>query len=191
MTPRGRGQAMVEFALILPIILGIVFISIGVALAWDVRIEEHKLAYDIARHVAKQEPQKPDGTNNFSNDLVTGCYPNASTPDLTARNGADGQAVIDYHFKKYHDLGLAQTMATEPSIESITTGRDLPKGTPSGPNTDQPYPGGGYYCNMSIVVTIRYRLTVPGWEVLTALYGGGLGDVRETAVAARLQGQYE
>ena len=186
---------MVEFALILPIIMGIIFISIGVALAWDVRIEEHKLAYDIARHVAKQEPQVTDKngvvTNDFSHDLVTGCYPDASTPDLTARNGADGQAVIDYHFHKYHDLGLAQTMATEPQIVSITTGPDLPKGTPSGPNTDQPYPGGGYYCNMSVVVKIKYKLTVPGWEILTALYGGGLGDVTEVAVAARLQGQYE
>jgi hypothetical protein len=191
MKPRSRGQAMVEFALILPIVLGIIFISISVALAWDVRIQEHKLAYDIARHVAKQEPVKADGTNDFSHDLVTGCYPNSSTPDLKARNQADGQAVINYHFQKYHDLGLAQSMASQPEIDSITTGPDLPVGTLSGPDANQAYGGGGYYCNMSITVTLKYRLTIPGWEVLSALYGGQLGDIKETAVAARLQGQYE
>jgi hypothetical protein len=188
---RRRGQAMVEFALILPILLAIIFISIGVALSWSVRIQEHKLAYDIARHIAKQEPQTADGKNDFGHDLVTGCYPNQSSPNLTDRNTADGQAVIDYHYNKYHDLGIAQSMASEPTIESITAGPDLPNGTLSGPDATTPYGGGGYYCNMSITVTIKYRLQVPGWEILTALYGNQLGDIRETAVAARLQGQYE
>jgi len=182
---------MVEFALILPIILAIILISIGVALSWSVRIQEHKLAYDIARHVAKQVPQTADGKNDFAHDLITGCYPKQSTPNMTDRNAADAQAVIDYHYAKYQDMGLAQTMASEPHVERITAGPDLPNGTPSGSNADSPYSGGGYYCSMSVTVTITYRLQVPGWEILTALYGNQLGDIRETAVAARLQSQYE
>ena len=182
---------MVEFALILPILLGIIFISIGVALSWSVRIQEHKLAYDIARHVAKQVPLTADGKNDFAHDLVTGCYPSQSTPNMTDRNKQDAQDVINYHYIKYHDLGLAQSMASEPEVVSITTGPDLPKGTLSGPDANKAYGGGGYYCNMSIAVTIRYKLQVPGWEILTNLYGGSVGDTTETAVAARLQGQYE
>lgn len=48
-----RGQAMVEFALVLPLLMIVMSIILAGATIYGVKIEEHKAAYDAARHVAK------------------------------------------------------------------------------------------------------------------------------------------
>jgi Flp pilus assembly protein TadG len=49
-----HGQAMVEFAMVLPLLLSIIFIIISVSFIWAVRIAAHKAAFDAAKHAAKQ-----------------------------------------------------------------------------------------------------------------------------------------
>ncbi|MEA2646491.1 MAG: hypothetical protein QOE92_1574 [Chloroflexota bacterium] len=178
---------MIEFALVLPMLFMIILITLAAALSWAVRIEQHKVAYDIARHVAKQEPQK-DGKNDFDHDLVTGCYPNTANPDLTERNHGDADDIIAYHFGDNPNLGLANSMSTPPKLKRITTGPPIKdQKTPGGDNIDP-----NYFCNMSISATITYELRVPAWEAISAIYGAGpLHEIEETGIAARLQSQYE
>lgn len=166
---RGRrgadGQAMVEFALVIPLLLSIIFITITVSLLYAVRIQEQKAAYDAARHVAKVNP-------DLTKDLISGCPPN----DISSQNGTKTSAeeVLSY---EYSNSPMMQSMASKPKVVRVSTG-------PRIGNTD-------YYCNMAVSVTISYHPTIPGWEVLTSIYGAKLGTFQETGVAARLANQYE
>lgn len=156
---------MVEFALVLPLLLAIIFITIGVSLLYAVRIQEQKAAYDAARHVAKEN-------HDLTSDLVTGCPPT----DISSTNGNRGSAQDVLNFE-YQRSPMMRSMASKPTVVRVSTG-------PRIQNTD-------YFCNMAVSVTISYKPTIPGWEVLSALYGSNLGVLQETGVAARLANQYE
>jgi Flp pilus assembly protein TadG len=55
---------MVEFALVLPLLLMVIFLVMSVAIIEGVRIEEQKAAYDAARHLAKVAVSGNGGAQN-------------------------------------------------------------------------------------------------------------------------------
>jgi len=156
---------MVEFALVLPLLIAIIFITIAASLLYSVRIQEQKAAYDAARHVAKEN-------HDLTKDLVSGCLPT----DISAQNGtkASAEAVLAL---EYQNSPMMRSMASKPTVVRVSTG-------PKIGDTE-------FYCNMAVSVTISYHPTIPGWEVLTSIYGSRLGTFQETGVAARLANQYE
>jgi hypothetical protein len=80
---------------------------------------------------------------------------------------------------------------SEPNVDFISAGAPLNATMKSGGASGGTATGGDkYYCTTE-VVQISYTPSIPGWSVLKGLYGSDLGTLRETGVAARLQGQYE
>ena len=173
---------MVEFALVIPLLLAIIFICIGVGLLYSVRIDMQKTAYDAARHVAKTD-------QDLNKDLIKGCYPDDVRSNGSANFDQYGEAnqVVQFH----HDNSQIQKNFVEPpgaAVDLVSAGAPLnasiqPNAVVSG--------GDKYYCSMSVVVQISYTPSIPGWSVLQGLYGKDVGTLHETGVAARLQGQYE
>jgi len=160
---------MVEFAMVLPLLLVIILLIIGVASVYTVRTSAHKLAYDAARHVAK----------NSSTELLTDCG-----QDLRPSHSGDAQAVIDYYYNGDHANHFLQAMTSDVTIESITTGPPITVGPHSQPD--------GFYCNQAVQVTISYQLRVPAWEQVKGLLGSGEHTgARETGVATRLAQEYD
>ena len=185
-----RGQAMVEFALVLPLLLVIIFMSIGVSLIYTVRVSEQKLAYDAARHVAKSYKARPtdfDMTDPKNpklrpSDLIDGCQADLNAYDPSQNVMGEVQRVIDLEWAPpNHTTPLIATLATKPTVESVSTGPPLP-------NQSKP----NYYCNQAVQVTIKYKLNIPGWETLASLYGADShSEVKEIGIAARLSRDYE
>jgi hypothetical protein len=171
---------MVEFALVLPLLIAIIFISIAVGILYAVRIDMQKTAYDAARHVAKTD-------QNLDNDLIKGCYPQDIKGNGSALFDQYGEAQRVVHFH-YGSSALQKNMIkTEAKVDLVSAGAPLnatiKPGSASG--------GDSYYCSTAVVVTISYTPSIPGWSVLQNLYGTGVGTLHETGSAARLQGQYE
>ena len=177
MTRRRRGkpapgQAMVEFALVLPLLMVIIFITIAASLIYSVRLEEHKAAYDAARHVAKY--YKARLNDKAPADLVTGCY-NASQAITDYGVVAEAQKVLDYHYKH---SPLMQGMASQPSVDFVSAG--------------PPLNGDPYYCNQSMAVTVSYDVSIPGWSLLENIYNTNTDKhLHEIGVGARLARDYQ
>ena len=156
--------------MVLPLLLVIIILIIAVATIYTVRTSEHKLAYDAARHVAK----------NSATELLTDC-----NQDLRPSHQGDVQAVIDYYYNGNHANHFLQAMTSDVTIDSITTGPPIKVGPHSQPD--------GYYCNQSVEVTISYQLRVPAWDTVKGLLGAGGGQTgaKETGVATRLAREFE
>lgn len=176
---------MVEFALVLPLLLAIIFMSIAVGILYAVRIDLQKTAYDAARHVAKTD-------SDLDNDLIKGCYPEDIKNNGTKNFDQYGEArrVVKFH---YNNSQIQKNMVqNEPTVDFISAGAPLNATMKSGgPSGGTATGGDSYFCTTSVVVQISYTPTIPGWSVLKGLYGSDVGTLRETGVAARLQGQYE
>jgi Flp pilus assembly protein TadG len=176
---------MVEFALVLPLLLAIIFMSIAVGILYAVRIDMQKTAYDAARHVAKTD-------SDLDNDLIKGCYPENINGNGTKNFDQYGEArrVIKFH---RNTSQLQKSMVeNEANVDFISAGAPLNATIKSGGGSGGATTGGdSYYCSTSVVVQISYTPSIPGWSVLQGLYGSNVGTLRETGVAARLQGQYE
>lgn len=155
--------------MVLPLLITIILLIIGVALVYTVRTAEHKLAYDAARHVAK------DSTL----DLITGCG-----TDLKPAYAGSAQAVVDYYYTGDHANHFLQAMTENVQVVAITTGPQVTKGPHSQPDA--------YYCNQAVEVTVTYDIKVPAWDVVkNLLNSNGTTSAQETGVAARLAKDYE
>jgi hypothetical protein len=162
---------MVEFALVLPLLMVVIFITIAASLIYAVRLEEHKAAYDAARHVAKY--YKARLSDNAPADLVSGCYGsgNAITDFGVV---AEAQRVLDYH---YQHSPLMRSLATQPAVDFVSAG--------------PPLNGNTYYCNSAMSVTISYDISIPGWSLMESLYNTSTNKhLVEIGVASRLARDY-
>lgn len=92
-----RGQAMVEFAMVLPLILVIIFIVISVSCIYALRISAQKAAYDAAKHVAK--------------------VAQSDTP----LDPGEAQKALHYD---YEGSWAFKAFAEEPTVYTLTTGPD-------------------------------------------------------------------
>jgi Flp pilus assembly protein TadG len=174
------GQTMVEFALVLPLLLAIIFICIGVGLLYSVRIDMQKTAYDAARHVAKTD-------QDVNKDLINGCYPDDVRANGSVNFDQYGEAnqVVQFHYDNSQmQKNFLQGRA---NVDLVSAGAPLNANFQNGAVNG----GDRYYCSMSVVVKISYTPSIPGWQILQGLYGSQVGTLHETGVAARLQGQYE
>jgi Flp pilus assembly protein TadG len=173
---------MVEFALVLPLLLAIIFISVAVGILYAVRIDMQKTAFDAARHVAKTD-------QDLDNDLIKGCYPEDIGTNGTKNFDQYGEAQRVAHFHFTNSQLQKNLVKTEAHVDRISAGAPLNATIKDG----QAQGGDKYYCSTSVVVSISYTPTIPGWAVLGGLLGGSgnVGTLHETGVAARLQGQYE
>jgi Flp pilus assembly protein TadG len=167
------GQAMLEFALVLPLLLVIIFLCIAVSFIWGVRIAEHKAAYDAARYVAK--------VNN--RDVAAGAITGKATDTNPTAQGA-AQDVVDFDYNGSGGPGggswLMKLFADKPVVTEVKTGPDA-----GGP--------GNYYTLESIEVTTTYHIKgIPGWDLLNAIYGANTSNqlLTEKAVAARITNKY-
>ncbi|MFY9615218.1 MAG: TadE/TadG family type IV pilus assembly protein [Candidatus Dormiibacterota bacterium] len=164
---------MVEFALVLPLLLVIIFICIGTAFLYALRIAEHKAAYDAARYVAKVTNAKLDAGDITGK--ATDTYP-------TAQGAA--QDVVDFDYQgsgPNRGSAVMKAFGTHPQVTSVKTGPDA--GGPA-----------GYHTVESVEVTITYKIqNIPGWDYLAAIYGSSSvngKDLTEQGVAARVVNQY-
>lgn len=159
--PGSGGQAMVEFAMVLPLLLVILFISIGVGLIYVVRTAEHKVAYDAARHVAKVDQAKYTGCQDLPQDISV------------------ADQVVQYYYTDPNNANvLLKNMTSNWHVTKVSTG----PGNDSNPS---------YYCPQSVQVTIEYDLNVPGWDIVSSLYGAGTQHLKEVGTAARLVYEYD
>jgi Flp pilus assembly protein TadG len=183
---------MVEFALVLPLLLAIIFLSAGVGLVYAVRVSEHKMAYDAARHVAKTYKTRitdfdmadPNNPVLRPSDLIDGCQTDLRNYDNTGTAAYDqAQAVVDLEWTPpNHPLPFIQNMSSKPVVKTVGTGPPIPA---EGSNAN-------YYCNQAITVTITYTINVPGWDTISAFYGShGPGQLQEVGIATRLVRDYE
>jgi Flp pilus assembly protein TadG len=177
-----RSQAMLEFALVLPLLMIIIALVISVSLIYTVRIAEHKAAYDAARHVAKsykvRVTDKDKNGNVLPGDLI-------STQCIGQVNFADdpqaAQAVNDQIDYDYSKSGIMRAFASKPEIVAISMGPPLPR---------QSSPG--YYCSQAVSVTLGYELHVPFWNFIGTMFGAqGTGTLREIGISTRLGRDYE
>lgn len=161
------GQAMLEFALILPLLLVIIFISMAVSFIYATRVAEHKAAYDAARYVAKVT-----GTTTINAGDITNS-PSLET-GLSAK--ANAQPVVDFD---YQHSWVMKTFGSPPQVKAVKTGPDVP---------GQP----GYHTVESVEVVVTYNmLNIPGWDYMARLYGGGsIGPLTEQGIAARVVNKY-
>jgi len=157
---------MVEFALVLPLLLMVIFLSLGVSSVYAVRNAAHKMTYDAARHVAKYDQARLDG-----------CHTAAPAADSDA-----AREVVKYYTSDTTGDQLIRLMTGNIQVDAVTTGPPVPGGS-QGPE---------YYCNQAIEVTISYDLNVPAWDAARGLFGGKNGGrLAERALAARLVKEYE
>lgn len=161
------GQAMVEFALVLPLLLVIIFVSMAVSFIYATRVAEHKAAYDAARYVAKTT-----GTVGISAGDIT------NSPNLETGQSAKANAdpVVDFD---YQHSWVMKTFASKPVVTRVTTGPDVPGQA-------------GYHTVESVEVVITYKMqNIPGWDYLARLYGGSsIGELTEKGIGARLVSKY-
>ena len=189
-----RGQAMVEFALVLPLMLAIIFVVIVISLVYAIKIAEQKATYNGAVYIARlsadpntPHPQPFETIDKLSVGVLTD--PNYWSTDTTNPVRSHAQEVStdvrnamltvlpDWAANFVDDQGALCPGAT--NNPEVKTGPDL--------NSS------GFYAVQSIEVRYCYRLkAIPGWDVLAAIWGGKAnpGLIEERAIGARLPSEF-
>lgn len=189
---------MVEFALVLPLLLVIIFIIISTALIYSVRIAQQKNAYDAARHVAKfhQGFTTKDGVTTSNGD---------GTGPLSSAPGGDLDAAVD----TMYSLDNPDPTPSHPNkqnnwvldvfserVECQKSGRA--EEIIGGPNNSVAVslgPADSHIAvpvdSMAIEVRVCYRpANIPGFSLLTSVYGAQYGVLEEKGIAVRVMDRY-
>ncbi|GAC1332770.1 MAG: hypothetical protein NVSMB17_12310 [Candidatus Dormibacteria bacterium] len=196
--PHRAGQAMVEFALVLPLVLVILFIVISVSLIYSIKIEQQKATYNAAVYLARlsSDPNKPHAAPFETLDTLP---PGTLTdPDYWSTDTTQG-ALRVHALAVAIDVALAQKSVRPAWVETFTDDRNaLCPGAQNNPEVktgpDLPGAPAHFYSVQSIEIRYCYHLkTIPGWNQLAALWGtksSGGGLLEERAIAARLPSEF-
>lgn len=197
---RGRrrpsaGQAMVEFALVLPLVLVIIFIVISISLIYSIKIAEQKATYNGAVYMARlsSDPNSPHPPPFETIDKLT---PGVLTdPDYWSTDKT--AATRSHAFQVAIDVSLAQNSVRPKWLANFVDDRNaLCPGATNNPEvkTGPDLNSNGFYAVQSIEVRYCYHLTtIPGWDQLAAIWGtksSGGGLLEERAIAARLPPEF-
>jgi hypothetical protein len=181
---------MVEFALVLPLVMVIIFIVISISLIYSIKIAEQKATYNGAVYMARlsSDPNSPHPPPFQSIDKLT---PGVLTdPDYwsTDKTAAFEVAV---------DVSLAQDSVRPKWLANFVDDRNaLCPGAKNNPEvkTGPDLNSNGFYAVQSIEVRYCYHLkAIPGWDQLAAIWGtrnSGGGLLEERALAARLPPEF-
>ena len=179
---------MVEFALVLPLLLVIIFIILSISMIYAVRIAEQKSAYDAARHVAKFH-QGVNSDTKYANGDGSGA--------LSAAPGAD----MDQAVNTIRDLDnptnpnwvldtFSQPEPCQPSSrpQEIIGGANNSVAVSLGPDDSHiSVP----VSDQAIEVRICYKpANIPGWDYLAAMYGARLSVLEEKGISVRVMDRY-
>ncbi|MDQ6746715.1 MAG: pilus assembly protein [Candidatus Dormibacteraeota bacterium] len=196
--PHRSGQAMVEFAMVLPLVLAIMFVVISISMVYAIKIAEQKATYNGAVFIARlsDDPSAPDkkadpfnGIDRLPVGVLTDpvYWGPAGDPK---QSRALGVAIAVVKAQKtlrptWLDNFVDDKFANCPGAHNnpeVSTGPDV-KGNPD-----------GFYAVMSIKVRYCYHLAnIPGWDQLAGIWGTKNGNgtlLEEDAIAARVAAEY-
>jgi hypothetical protein len=201
MTPgrrRRRGQAMVEFALVIPLVLAIMFVVISISMIYAIKVEQQKSTYNAAVYMARlsSDPTKPHAPPFETVDkLKVGVL---TDPDYWSTDKTDG-AARSHSFAVAVDVALAQKSVRPNWLGNFVDDRGvLCPGANNNPEVktgpDVPGNPAGWYAVQSIEVRYCYHLkNIPGWDQLAGIWGTrtNYGNVlEERAIAARMPSEF-
>ena len=189
-----RGQAMVEFALVLPLMFAIIFVVIVISTIYAVKIAEQKATYNGAVYIARlsSDPNTPHTAPFETVDtlkagvLTNPDYWSTTTTDAVRSHAQEisvdvqqaRQSVMPNWIRNFADDTNVKCPGAQFNPE-VKTGPDIR--------------GDGFYAVQSIEVRYCYRLKdIPGWDVLSGIWGGNNnpGVIEERAIAARLPSEF-
>ncbi|MFN2465552.1 MAG: TadE/TadG family type IV pilus assembly protein [Candidatus Dormibacteria bacterium] len=189
---------MVEFAMVLPLVLAIMFVVISISLVYAIKIAEQKATYNAAVYIARlsDDPSEKDSKAMPFTGMDTLAFGVLTDPSYWGPAGDPKQSralavAIDVAkaqetlrptwLKNFVDDKDANCPGANNNPE-VRTGPDL-KGS-----TDH------FYAVMSIKVRYCYHLAnIPGWDQLAGLWGTKSGNgtlLEEDAIAARVAAEY-
>ena len=187
---------MVEFALVVPLLFVVIFIILSTAMIYAVRIAEQKNAYDAARHVAKFHQGK-NTTTNFANGDASGPLSAGPSADLdaavaTIRSLDNPNPTARYPNKQ--DNWVIDAFAQE--VECLPSGRSQEIiGGPSNSVALSLGPADSHIAipvdDMAVEVRICYKpQNIPGYDLLTNIYGVRYGVLEEKGIAVRVMDRF-
>lgn len=179
---------MVEFALVLPLLMVIIFIILSTSMIYAVRIAEQKSAYDAARHVAKFH-QGINADTKFSNGDGSGDLSNAPGADMDQAvntikdldNPTNPNWVLDA-FSQPEPCPASsrpqEIIGGDNNSVAVSLG-------PGDPHISVPV------SDMAVEVRICYKPSnIPGWDFLASVYGARLATLEEKGISVRVMDRY-
>jgi hypothetical protein len=196
--PRSAGQAMVEFAMVLPLVMAIIFIVISISLVYAIKIEQQKATYNAAVYMARLS-SFPDSAHPAPFETLDTLTAGTLTdPDYWSTDVSQG-ALRSHSFAVAIDVALAQKSVRPKWVENFIDDRNaICPGAQNNPEVktgpDLPGAPAHFYGVQSIEIRYCYHLkSIPGWDQLAAMWGtrGPNGYVlEERAISARLPSEF-
>jgi hypothetical protein len=187
---------MVEFALVIPLVLVIMFIVISISLIYSIKIAQQKATYNSAVYMARlsSDPNTPHPAPFETLDTLPAGV--LTDPDYWSTDKTQG-ALRSHSFAVAIDIIQAQKSVRPKWVENFIDEKNaLCPGANNNPEvkTGPDLNSNGFYTVQSIEVRYCYHLkSIPGWDVLAAIWGtknssGSL--LEERAIAARLPPEF-